>query len=225
MVKIGKYLLLIVLVIVVAISIYLAVSKEKKQKYSDDPKYVNAALFDQDPLMNKRLILVNAAITESVASRVIKQLLVLESSHAGEPISLLINTPGGKRDQWQSIVQTMDFLESPVNVIAIGRVSSSGTYILANATGKKVIHERALIGVHMVFHKDDGEFSSARAQEKNIREYWSKVKFPDNFFPSDGGKFNEIFYLNAEQSLEYGLVDEIYRRESEPLFLFSDNTK
>ena len=225
MIRTGKYLVLTALCTVIVISIYITISKGEKTKYSDDPKYFNATLFDHDPLMEKRLILVNGRITESVASRVIKQLLVLEYLHPGEPISLLINTPGGQRSQWQSIVQTMDFLASPVNVIGIGSVSSSGVYILANATGKRIVHESAVVGIHMLFKKDSGNFSAGRVQDENIRNYWSDLKLPKSFFPLEGEKFNETFYLNADQALEYGLVDKIYRRGSEPMPVLNNFTQ
>lgn len=167
----------------------------------------------EDPLLERNLILTTHAISALTSQRIISQLLYLNAKNPGKPITLILKTLGGSSSDCMAIIDTMKMISSPVNVVAIGRTSSSGAFLLAAGTGERVATSNSIIGIHMVFPQyelDKTLYSSEQPIAEFIRKFWAEnAKLPGSFFPKEGDKLNKIFYLNADDALEFKVIDRI----------------
>ena len=82
-------------------------------------------------LLNDRVVFIGEAITDTVASLVVAQLLYLESVDSEREISLYINSPGGSISAGMAIYDTMKFIKCPVSTICIGMCASMAAVLLA----------------------------------------------------------------------------------------------
>lgn len=171
----------------------------------------------EDPLLEDRLILSTSGINESVSERIVSQLFLLEKKAPGKEINLVLRTDGGSRGDWIAIVEAMHMISSSVNVTALGNCTSAGAYILVSATGKRSCLKTAMIGIHMNFPKDKKgkQFNRSNQDRKRLLAIWKKkANLPSKFFPKKKSrKFDELFYLTAEEALKYGVVDEVFELE------------
>jgi len=169
----------------------------------------------EDPLLNSRVIMVTERISSNSAKRIISQLLYLETLEPSKAITIVLKSSGGSSSDCMAIMDAMRHISSPVNVFGIGRVSSSGSFILAAATGKRIISSESIVGIHMVFNKydltdDKSKYSYQKKMAEYTRSFWKKYAvLPSHFFPTEGDSLNKTFNINANEALNYGVVDEI----------------
>lgn len=169
--------------------------------------YDQGTLDVDDPLLKRRIILVCEGMNERVAKRVIEQLVYLNAADPTGPIDLRITTSGGWTDSAFAIVDTMRAINAPVNVTAVGGCYSAGTVILAAATGKRSATPYALLSVH-VNDYEEGEATDMDPHElSRFRDVYRRyTDIPQEWFEQTGDR---QWYLDADQALEMGLVDEI----------------
>ena len=188
--------------------------KKKTNPYKDDNYW-------DDPLLEENIIVSTAVISKYSSQRLISQLLYLESKKPGKTITLVLKSSGGSSGDCMAIINAMRMISAPVNVVALGRTSSAGAFILAAATGKSMIMEDVIIGIHMVFREynpDDHAYDSAAKVANYIRGFWAETaNLPELFFPKEGEKLDKSFYLDAEQALAYGVVDQIVDANSKEI--------
>ena len=98
-----------------------------------------------------RTIVISNAIDEVEAERVLKNIHILESINK-EPITIIINTPGGYVFQGMAIYGAIAACESYVTAIVRGQASSMGSLIL-QAADHRVVDPYAIIMIH---HGSDG---------------------------------------------------------------------
>ncbi len=165
-----------------------------------------------DPLLLEgRAVVLSSEVNQLTASDVIAKLLYLDTKSSTLPIDLYIRTDGGWASDAMAIVDTMQSISAPVNTWALGKCSSAGSRILVGGTGKRRALPDSLVMLHLT-HDDGGEeFSKTRVERLATERFWKKrTKLPDSFYPMTG---DQSLYLNAEKLLEYGVIDEIYRRK------------
>ena len=81
-------------------------------------------------LMSKRTIYLNGEINDEAALSIITQLHYLEDN-SQEPITLVINSPGGSVSAGLAIYDVMQALSCPVTTAAIGLAASMAALVLA----------------------------------------------------------------------------------------------
>ena len=82
-------------------------------------------------LLRDRIVMVTGEIETNMANTVVAQLLFLESENPNADISLYINSPGGDVTAGWAIMDTMQYIKSPVSTIGMGLVASMGSVLLA----------------------------------------------------------------------------------------------
>ncbi len=82
-------------------------------------------------LLRDRIIMINGEIETAMANTVVAQLLFLESENPNADISLYINSPGGDISAGWAIMDTMQYIKSPVSTIGMGLVASMASVLLA----------------------------------------------------------------------------------------------
>lgn len=170
-------------------------------------------------LLKDRIILLGEEVTNVTANLIVSQLLFLDSEASDKDISLYINSPGGSVTAGLAIYDTMQFIKSDVSTICIGMAASMGAVLLAAGTiGKRF----ALPNAEIMIHQPSGGIP-APAQASDIEiaaNYILKHKRKLNQILSErtGRTIYEIeqdtdrdFFMTAEESLKYGLIDNIFR--------------
>jgi ATP-dependent Clp protease, protease subunit len=162
-----------------------------------------------DPVLNSRQILLFGAIDQQAAELTIQKLLFLDGkSH--DPIDLYLQTPGGDMKYAFAIEETMRLVHSPVNTYALSECNSGGAMLLAAGTGKRRAFHGAVIVVHGLVIRGKPPLGFVERIQDAYTDFWRKrSRLPQSWLPLP---FGSERVLSAEQSLEYGIVDEIVDR-------------
>ena len=82
-------------------------------------------------LLKDRIIMLSGDVNDQMANSIIAQLLFLDAQDNTKDIYMYINSPGGVITSGMAIVDTMNFIKSPVSTIATGMAASMASIILA----------------------------------------------------------------------------------------------
>lgn len=169
-------------------------------------------------LLKERIIFIGTPIDDVIANLVIAQLLFLEHEHPEKDVHLYLNSPGGSITAGLAIYDTMQFIRPDVVTMCMGMSASMATILLsAGQKGKRYALPNATVHMHpaatgMQGYAPDIEIHAKellRMQQK-IREIMAKhTGQPIERIARD---FDRDFYMDAEQALEYGIIDEIMVR-------------
>ena len=166
-------------------------------------------------LLKERIIFVGTPIDDQIANLVVAQLLYLSREDAERDISMYINSPGGQIYAGLAIFDTMKMIPNKISTVAVGVTASFGTVLLAAGTkGNRYALPHSTIHMHQPLGGVQGQASDIEIQAKEILRLKSSLN--QILSDSTGQKLEVIekdterdFYLNAEQAIEYGLVDKI----------------
>jgi ATP-dependent Clp protease protease subunit len=164
-------------------------------------------------LLKERVIFMVGQVEDHMANLIVAQMLFLESENPDKDIHLYINSPGGSVTAGLSIYDTMQFIKPDVSTICIGQAASMGAFLLAaGAKGKRY----ALPNSRTMIHQPSG---GARGQASNIeiqaREIIKTRELSAQILADNCGQkvdkvmkdFDRDYWMNAEESLAYGIVD------------------
>ncbi|MCL0093962.1 ATP-dependent Clp protease proteolytic subunit [Dehalococcoidia bacterium] len=166
-------------------------------------------------LLKERIIFLGTPINDQIANLIVAQLLYLEREDPDKDISLYIHCPGGIISAGLAIYDTMQLVRCDVSTICVGLAASMGTLLLCAGTkGKRYALPNATIHMHQPVGGAQGQASDIEIHAREILRLQDKIR---NILAKHTGQpYEKIaqdsdrdFYLSAEQSLEYGLVDEI----------------
>jgi ATP-dependent Clp protease protease subunit len=167
-------------------------------------------------LLRDNIIFLGTPIDDNVANLIIAQLLFLAAEDPERDISLYINSPGGSITAGMAIYDTMQFIRPDVTTICIGQAASMGALLLCAGTAKKRF---ALPGSRILIHQPSMGGLSGQATDIDIhaREILRMREITNQILAKHTGqKLDKIekdverdFIMNAQQSKEYGIVDEI----------------
>ena len=166
-------------------------------------------------LLDERIILIAEDFNDIMASIVVAQLLYLQSEDATKDITMYINSPGGSVVSMWSIIDTMNLIKPDVSTVCIGMAASAASLTLANgAKGKRFILPNAKVMIHQPSGGAQGQASDIEITAKEIL----KTKDQLHKFMADktGQSIKKLekdmdrdTFLDAKESLEYGIVDKI----------------
>jgi len=168
-----------------------------------------------DMLLENRIIFLAGPIVERTASIVIQQLLYLQSIRRDQDVNLYINSPGGLVDQTLAIYDTMQFVGSDIATYCIGQAASGAAIILmAGTKGKRFILPNAKVMLHQPYGGITGQAEDIRIQAEEVLR--DKARLNQIIARCTGKSVDKVAeeterdrYLTADQSLAYGIVDEI----------------
>ena len=166
-------------------------------------------------LLKERIIFVGTPIDDQIANIIVAQLLYLSREDSERDISMYINSPGGQIYAGLAIYDTMKMIPNKISTVAVGVTASFGTVLLAAGTkGSRYALPHATIHMHQPLGGTQGQASDIEIQAKEILRLKSCLN--EILADSTSQKLEMIesdterdFYLNAEQAVEYGLVDKI----------------
>lgn len=170
-------------------------------------------------LLKNRIILLSGEINDAYSSSIIAQLLYLDSI-SNEDISLYINSPGGSVSAGMAIYDTMNFIKSDVATICVGMAASMGAFLLSSGQKGK---RSALPSSEIMIHQPLGGAEGQATEIKIVAEHIIKLKKKLNTILAKNTKKSlktiendteRDHYLDAEEALEYGLIDKIIKKKN-----------
>jgi ATP-dependent Clp protease protease subunit len=167
-------------------------------------------------LLRDNIIFLGTPVDDTVANLVIAQMLFLAAEDPEKDISLYINSPGGSITAGMAIYDTMQFIKNDVTTICIGQAASMAALLLAAGAAKK---RYALPGSRILIHQPSMGGLSGQATDIDIhaREILRMREITNQLLARHTGqRLDKIekdverdFIMNAQQSKEYGIVDDI----------------
>lgn len=186
-----------------------------------EERSLNVAAMDVfSRLMMDRIIFLGTEINDYTANVIQAQLLYLDSVDSDKPISIYLNTPGGSVYAGLGIYDTMQFIKSPVSTICTGMAASMGAVLLAaGEKGKRAALPHSRVMIHQPLGGIQGQASDIEITAREI------LKLKDELYQiiSDhsGQTVEKIrqdadrdYWMTAEEALQYGMIDKVYRREN-----------
>jgi ATP-dependent Clp protease, protease subunit len=170
-------------------------------------------------LLKDNIIFLGTTIDDDVANVVTAQLLFLEAENPEKDIHLYINSPGGSISAGMAIYDTIQYIRPHVSTICIGQAASMGALLLAaGAPGKRF----ALPNSRILIHQPSMSGLAGQATDINIHaKEILRLRESMNIILAKhtGQNLDRIekdverdYIMTAEQSKEYGIVDQVMSR-------------
>jgi ATP-dependent Clp protease protease subunit len=166
-------------------------------------------------LLRERIVFLGTPIDDQVANVIVAQLLYLDREDPEKDINMYINSPGGIIYAGLAIYDTMNLIRPAVSTICVGTCASMATILLAaGAKGKRYALPNSTIHVHQPLGGVRGQASDMEIQAREILRLRALI---NQILVERTGQDQERivrdtdrdFFMNAEQAVAYGLVDEV----------------
>lgn len=185
-----------------------------------EERQMNAVAMDVfSRLMMDRIIFMGTGINDQVANIIQAQLLFLESTDASKDIQIYINSPGGSVYAGLGIYDTMQFIKPDVATICTGMAASMGAVLLcAGSKGKRSGLPHSRVMIHQPLGGAQGQASDIEITAREILTL--KKELYDIIALHTGQPYDKIaedsdrdFWMKADRAKEYGMIDEVLKRE------------
>jgi ATP-dependent Clp protease, protease subunit len=173
-------------------------------------------------LLKERVVFLVGPINDSVANLVVAQLLFLESENPDKEIHLYINSPGGSISAGMAIYDTMQFIKPDVSTLCIGIAASMGAFLLqAGAKGKRFVLPNSTVMIHQPLGGFQGQATDIEIHAKYIlslreRLYILMAQHTGRSVEEIARDSERDKFLNAAEAVEYGLVDKMLDKRTQP---------
>ncbi|MBK3580683.1 ATP-dependent Clp protease proteolytic subunit [Streptomyces sp. MBT65] len=168
-------------------------------------------------LLEERIVFLGTPIDDISANDVMAQFMHLEYQAPDRDISLYINSPGGSFTAMSAIYDTLQYVSCDVETICLGRAGSSAAVLLAAGTPGK---RSALPGARVVIHQPSfpepiqGQASDLAIQAEELGRTRSQLEallalHTGRTVEQVSADIERDRIMDAQQALEYGLVDRI----------------
>jgi len=168
-------------------------------------------------LLEERIVFLGTPIDDISANDVMAQFMHLEYQAPDRDISLYINSPGGSFTAMSAIYDTLQFVTCDVETVCLGQAGTSAAVLLAAGTPGK---RSALPGARVVLHQPSftepiqGQASDLAIQAEELAR--TRVQLEALLALHTGRTVEQVSadierdqIMDAQQALEYGLVDRI----------------
>lgn len=172
-------------------------------------------------LLDSRCVVISREVSDRLADRVIKHLLVLEARDAEKPITVYVNSPGGSADSGFAIYDMLRFVAPPVRTVCSGLCASAAVIIYLGAPkGSRYSLPNSRFLIHQPSTVAMGSASDIEITANEILAI--KRRYNEIVAAETGKPVQQIdkdadrdFWLSAQAAREYGLVDKIAERRSD----------
>jgi ATP-dependent Clp protease, protease subunit len=166
-------------------------------------------------LLKERIVFVGTPIDDQVSNLVVAQLLFLSREDPDKEIQMYINSPGGQIYAGLAIYDTMQMIPNKISTVAVGVTASFGTVLLtAGSKGNRYALPHATIHMHQPLGGTQGQASDIEIQAKEILRLKTRLNEILSYHTGQTKDViekdtNRDFYLDAQQAVEYGIVDRV----------------
>src|SRR5579864_260605 len=174
-------------------------------------------------LLKENIIFLGTMIDDNVANLVIAQRLFLAAEDPDKDISLYINSPGGVTTSGLAILDTMHLVEPDIVTYCVGQAASMAAVLLASGTkGKRYTLPNSTILIHQPHASGLG--GQAADIDIHAREILRTREILNQILSGASGQpiekiqrdVDRDYIMNAQQAMEYGMVDRVITRRELP---------
>ncbi|MES2678977.1 MAG: ATP-dependent Clp protease proteolytic subunit [Bacteroidota bacterium] len=171
-----------------------------------------------EKILNNRKVFLWGQVDDDSAKHVIERLLYLELRDNEKEIQLIINSPGGYVTSGMAIYDTIQSLQSPVSTICSGFAASMASILLsAGAKGRRFVLKHGRVMIHQPSGGTGGNAANIEIQAAELiktKELGAKLLAENCGHSIDKimKDFNRDYFMNADESVNYGIVDGILNR-------------
>ncbi|MBE7438279.1 MAG: ATP-dependent Clp protease proteolytic subunit [Spirochaetales bacterium] len=169
--------------------------------------------------LKQRKLFLWGGVDDRSARHLVERMLYLDQESPGQDITLYINSPGGVITSGMAVIDTMDLIRSDVSTVCIGLAASMGALILCKGTrGKRYVwpHSRVMIHQPLISGQIIAPAIDIKIHADEIRKTREEI---NRMIATASNKTVEQveldtdrdYYLNAEESVAYGLVDGVIK--------------
>ncbi len=173
-----------------------------------------------EKMMETRTIILSGEVDKDLAEKVVTQLLLLEAA-GDDPIKVFIDSPGGDVDAGYAIFDMIRFVKPDVYTIGMGLVASAGALILLAAPKE---HRLGFPNSHYLIHQPLSGIRGVATEIEIHAKELEKLRLKLNLLISEetgqditkvGKDTDRDFWMNADESKEYGLISKIITKREE----------
>ena len=166
-------------------------------------------------LYRERVLFLGSGLDDELSNQLNGIMLYLSAEDSSRSLFLYINSPGGSVYAGLSIYDTMQMIPNDVCTYSVGLSASMGVVLLtAGAKGKRYALPNSTMMMHSVSGGGGGTIADV---EINFREMQRiNEKLAKIMSQHTGQSLSKIrkdedrdFWLDAEQAVGYGVVDEV----------------
>ena len=181
---------------------------EKQQNSKDTSSVV------VEKLLSSRSLIISGEINQELAEKVATQLLILQEM-GDEPIKLFINSQGGHVEAGDTIHDMIKFIKPRVIIIGTGWVASAGiTIYLASDKEDRYSLPNTRYMIHQPLGGCQGQATDINIEAKEIVRVRKRI---NNIISNATGQplekvekdTDRNYWLNAEEAVDYGIVNKI----------------
>ena len=180
-------------------------------------KMMSGWMFDKK-FIEQRKVFLWGAVEDKTAKDITDRLLYLEAIDPGKEITFYINSPGGVVTSGMVIYDTMQMISSPVSTVCMGMAASMGSILLSGGQkGRRFIFPHGEVMIHQPSGGGRGtsaDLEIMAVQMQKTKETGAQL-LADNCgqtFEKVMKDFNRDYWMNAEESIAYGIVDHLLEK-------------
>ena len=180
-------------------------------------KMMSGWMFDKK-FIEQRKVFLWGAVEDKTAKDITDRLLYLEAIDPGKEITFYINSPGGVVTSGMVIYDTMQMISSPVSTVCMGMAASMGSILLSGGQkGRRFIFPHGEVMIHQPSGGGRGtsaDLEIMAVQMQKTKEMGAQL-LADNCgqtFEKVMIDFNRDYWMNAEESIAYGIVDHLLEK-------------
>ncbi len=173
-----------------------------------------------EKLLKSRTIVISGEINQSLAEKVVTQLLILEEM-GNDPIKIFINSQGGHVEAGDTIHDMIKFITPKVIMIGTGWVASAGITIYLAADKE---NRYSLPNTRYMIHQPLGGFNGPatdigiEAEEiLRVRKRINKIISESTGQPLERVEkdTDRNYWLSSDDAVTYGIVNKIISNHSD----------
>ena len=189
----------------------------KEMPESSMEKMMSGWQFDKK-FIEQRKIFLWGPVDDKSAKDITNRLMYLEAIDPGKEITFYINSPGGVVTSGMVIYDTMQMISSPVSTVCMGMAASMGSILLSGGEkGKRFIFPNGEVMIHQPSGGGQGvsaDLEIMAIQMQKVKEMGAEI------LAKNCGKtkeqimkdFDRDYWMDAKESLAYGIVDGLLEK-------------
>ncbi|MBC7936021.1 MAG: ATP-dependent Clp protease proteolytic subunit [Rhizobacter sp.] len=177
-------------------------------------KMMSGWKFDKK-FIEQRKIFLWGPVDDKSAKDITDRLMYLEAIEPGKEITFYINSPGGVVTSGMVIYDTMQMISSPVSTVCMGMAASMGSILLSGGEkGRRFIYKHGEVMIHQPSGGGRGtsaDLEIMALQIKKAKDLGAKILAENcgQTFEKVMKDFNRDYWMDAEESVAYGIVDGV----------------
>ncbi|HWR12850.1 MAG TPA: ATP-dependent Clp protease proteolytic subunit [Rectinemataceae bacterium] len=173
--------------------------------------------------LKTRTILLTGEVDKDLSEKVIRHLLLLESI-SSEPITILIDSPGGDVYAGFSIFDMIRFIKAPVRIVGMGLIASAAALILlAVPKERRYGLPNSSYLIHQPLSGIQGVATEIEIHARELEK--TKERLNEIIAEATGQSIERVsrdtdrdYWMNSKEAVAYGLIEKtIAKRDDLPL--------